>query len=175
MGFIIFFVLVLTWTWWVSLLLRLILFLTPKSFFIDENSSSKQSTEDRKPYSDSVPDFATSVEPSTHFVANQFMSAAQKAIYLSSPEWQTKRQAVLQRDNYCCQVCNSTINLQVHHIRYNSLGDEPLEDLVTLCEKHHQQLHDELGYDRETTFDFSTLKNQKSLNKTLRKTHENLY
>lgn len=162
MEFIIILVLVFTWTWWVPALVRLILFLTPQSFFIEDSSLPKQSPtvpQSRKPYSDSVPDFATFVEHPTNFVVNQFMSAAQKAVYLNSPEWQTKRQAVLYRDNYCCRVCKSNVNLQVHHIRYTSLGNEPLEDLVTLCGKHHQRLHDKLGYDRETTFDFSTLKN----------------
>lgn len=159
MEFIIIFVLVFTWTWWVPTLAKLILFLTPKSFFVEDISLPKQSPQPRKPYSDFVPDFATFAKHSPHFVVNQFMSAAQKAAYLNSPEWQTKRQAVLYRDNYCCRVCKSNVNLQVHHIHYTSLGNEPLEDLVTLCEKCHQRLHDKLGYDRETIFDFSTLKN----------------
>jgi len=52
---------------------------------------------------------------------------------------------VLSRDNYKCQGgltgCNEKLN--VHHVKFRSRGgsDNP-NNLITLCEKHHKQLHE---------------------------------
>lgn len=51
---------------------------------------------------------------------------------------------VLSRDNYKCYFNNKcTEKLHVHHIKFRSTGgtDNPL-NLITLCEKHHKQVHD---------------------------------
>jgi hypothetical protein len=52
---------------------------------------------------------------------------------------------VLSRDNHKCQCGISGCNekLQVHHIKFRSQGgsDNP-NNLITLCEKHHKQVHD---------------------------------
>lgn len=71
-----------------------------------------------------------------------------KEAYLQSMEWRLKRVSVLQRDGYQCQICFTIDNLNVHHITYDNLGREPLSDLVTLCECHHTELHEKLGYER---------------------------
>ncbi|KKL98508.1 hypothetical protein LCGC14_1823690 [marine sediment metagenome] len=63
--------------------------------------------------------------------------------YLSSTEWQEKRELVLKRDK-CCQHCNSTDNLLVHHITYEHIFHEHMEDLITLCKKCHFKEHPEL-------------------------------
>lgn len=81
--------------------------------------------------------------------SNKYMSAKAKSIYLQSPQWLTKRQAVLHRDNYTCQMCSSTNNLNIHHVTYERLGNENLSDLVTLCNNCHSKLHNKLGYDRD--------------------------
>lgn len=50
---------------------------------------------------------------------------------------------VLSRDNYACQKCKKkSIKLEVHHIVFRSNGgtDSP-ENLITLCEKCHKNLH----------------------------------
>lgn len=83
---------------------------------------------------------------------NQFMSAQQKATYLASPEWQTRKLQVLTRDNFRCKSCGSSHNLECHHISYTYLGTEPLSHLVTLCRSCHQKIHDKLGYDRTTYY-----------------------
>jgi hypothetical protein len=63
--------------------------------------------------------------------------------YIKSPAWAAKRRQVLIRDNYRCFDCGTSTRLQVHHITYKHLGNEPLEDLITLCTDCHTQRHDE--------------------------------
>lgn len=52
---------------------------------------------------------------------------------------------VLQRDNHTCQCSKKgcTDRLEVHHIKFRSQGgsDNP-DNLITLCSKHHKELHD---------------------------------
>lgn len=33
------------------------------------------------------------------------------------------------------------VNLQIHHIHYNNIGNEKMEDLVTLCINCHAEIH----------------------------------
>ena len=69
-----------------------------------------------------------------------------KRQYLHSTAWRDKREATLRRDRYCCRKCSSSTNLDVHHIRYSNLPNEPTQDLITLCRSCHQQEHDLHGY-----------------------------
>lgn len=69
-----------------------------------------------------------------------------KHMYLKSSSWHSKRQQVLKRDNYCCQICGRHTELNVHHLRYNKLFNEPLDDLLTLCTTCHTQVHESFGY-----------------------------
>lgn len=60
---------------------------------------------------------------------------------LKHPFWQKKRLEILQRDNWCCQLCSdNNTNLQVHHKVYIS-GREPWdyenEVLITVCQHCH--------------------------------------
>lgn len=55
--------------------------------------------------------------------------------------WHQQRLRALQRDNFVCQYdgCNETENLDVHHIiPYRMSKNHDLENLVTLCKKHHR-------------------------------------
>ena len=62
--------------------------------------------------------------------------------YLHSKDWKKKRAKVLYRDGNKCVLCKTENRLEVHHITYKNLGDEPLIDLVTLCRSCHQNVHD---------------------------------
>jgi 5-methylcytosine-specific restriction endonuclease McrA len=62
-------------------------------------------------------------------------------LYLKSPEWESKRQQVLSRDGHQCRGCGRTKGLQVHHLRYDNLGHEPLLDLTVLCADCHKAVH----------------------------------
>ena len=69
-----------------------------------------------------------------------------KHAYLKSIEWKKLRHSVLVRDNYTCQICNSSANLHVHHMSYRNLFHEPLDDLITLCNTCHTNIHETFGY-----------------------------
>src|SRR5437016_10388159 len=48
------------------------------------------------------------------------------------------RKQVLSRDNWRCQNCGASENLQVHHIQSRSkLGHDSLENLITVCAGCH--------------------------------------
>ena len=62
--------------------------------------------------------------------------------YLGSPEWDEKRQARLRMDDYACGNCGGNHGLQVHHCNgYEHVGNEALEELVTLCDRCHGLCH----------------------------------
>ena len=89
------------------------------------------------------------------FYPNQFMSAKDKQTYLQSDEWKTLRNQIFTRDNHTCQSCGSQSSLNCHHIFYDRLGAENLEDLTTLCTTCHTALHKRLGYDRTTIYNIT--------------------
>lgn len=47
------------------------------------------------------------------------------------PEYRLNRPIVLERDNYCCVKCESTLGLEVHHIE--GYKNSKLKALATLC------------------------------------------
>lgn len=64
--------------------------------------------------------------------------------YLLSDDWKRLRRLVLHRDAYTCSVngCAEQGGLEVHHMSYpRILGYEDPSTLVTLCVRHHQQVH----------------------------------
>lgn len=63
--------------------------------------------------------------------------------YLRSPEWQKKRAERLRIDQYKCQKCGRPIDLQVHHLNYDNIGNEDVyADLITLCKYCHKEIED---------------------------------
>ena len=61
--------------------------------------------------------------------------------YLRSKHWRSIRARALKRDSRRCQTCRRTRRLEVHHLTYERLGEERLEDLVTLCQRCHSTAH----------------------------------
>lgn len=59
---------------------------------------------------------------------------------LLDPRWKEKRQEVLRRDGYECQICQKPHSLQVHHCYYDSKEpwDYEPESLLTLCRECHE-------------------------------------
>ena len=100
-------------------------------------------------------DFLSYLTSNTKERANQFMSAEDKHTYMQSKEWRSIRNQVFTRDNHTCQSCGSQSSLNCHHIFYDRLGAENLEDLTTLCTTCHTALHKRLGYDRTTTYNIT--------------------
>ena len=58
--------------------------------------------------------------------------------YLESPEWQNKKIEYKQNK---CEICKSSCQLDLHHLNYETVGDERLEDLATLCKICHRASH----------------------------------
>jgi len=61
---------------------------------------------------------------------------------LNAEEFTVLRHGVLERDGWRCQHCGSSKNLDVHHLAKRSkLGDDALDNLITLCVACHQEQH----------------------------------
>lgn len=60
--------------------------------------------------------------------------------YLCSPEWNAKRNAVIERACGRCEKCGRTAR-HVHHLTYIRKYNERLEDLQALCEACHEVIH----------------------------------
>lgn len=69
--------------------------------------------------------------------------------YLKSFHWhfmiRLKRESVGNK----CEKCESSHNLQVHHLTYDRIGHERLDDLQVLCEYHHKEIHGIETYAKE--------------------------
>lgn len=61
--------------------------------------------------------------------------------YLKSENWKLKRSEVLKRDKDLCQVCKENKAFEVHHITYENLFKEKLEDLLSVCRNCHIEIH----------------------------------
>ena len=80
--------------------------------------------------------------------------------YLKSPEWDEKRREAIQQAGGRCARCGRTdLPLEVHHLHYETLGDEGPEDLEALCKDCHpradaerEQLAEEHRQERDAEF-----------------------
>lgn len=64
--------------------------------------------------------------------------------YLKTLEWHTLKRQVYVRDNYRCRQCSkdlSKMNGNVHHVTYDRVYNEKLDDLVLVCPDCHQLIH----------------------------------
>lgn len=57
--------------------------------------------------------------------------------YLKSESWLTKRTLVLKRDGNLCQSCLTNKAVQVHHLTYKHVFNEPLFELISICKACH--------------------------------------
>ena len=66
--------------------------------------------------------------------------------YRKSDDWQRKRALVLKRDKYRCVYCRARAS-HVHYKRYaqRNIGSEPMEWLVSVCERCHRRLDPDFG------------------------------
>jgi len=61
--------------------------------------------------------------------------------YLASPAWQARRIKRMSMDGGRCQGCGRRDDLHVHHRTYVRFGNEPLDDLITVCDLCHSLVH----------------------------------
>lgn len=59
--------------------------------------------------------------------------------YLDSWQWSVIRDAVMERDDHTCECGDHAT--QVHHLTYDNVGDEELDDLVAICRDCHEFEH----------------------------------
>src|SRR5438105_4622698 len=82
------------------------------------------------------------------------MTKQEYAAYLRSDHWREFRDRYRESSlRQICVICGSP-KAALHHITYCRLGREELTDVVPVCRKHHEQIHqwlDERGrYPEET-------------------------
>jgi len=64
--------------------------------------------------------------------------------YMQSREWQISLELLLCEHGKKCDLCPRTYELQVHHLNYERLGCERIEDVMVLCVRCHNDLHNAL-------------------------------
>ena len=58
--------------------------------------------------------------------------------YMASREWRLKRREVIKRAENLCERCHLAKIANIHHLTYERLGAEILEDLLGLCRECHE-------------------------------------
>lgn len=61
--------------------------------------------------------------------------------YMRSEQWAQKRRDVIARDGGVCGICHDAAITEVHHLTYERVGREPLDDLVGVCSACHAIQH----------------------------------
>ena len=78
------------------------------------------------------------------------MSESKYNEHLSSKEWAAMRRTAMRRAKYACEICGakriSDNPLHVHHLTYERMGSEDIDDLVVLCEDCHNEVHEFVDY-----------------------------
>ena len=63
------------------------------------------------------------------------------AAYLKGPEWtEFKKRYQASNRIQTCKACSNP-KVSLHHVTYYRVGKEELDDVVPLCERHHDQVH----------------------------------
>ena len=62
-------------------------------------------------------------------------------VYLQGEHWRTFREKTILDRNGKCEHCGLDENLVVHHITYETLGNEKPEDVLVLCNDCHENIH----------------------------------
>ena len=80
------------------------------------------------------------------------MTREEREAFYNSPKWRRKKKAILRRDHYQCQLCKRYGRISEAHIVHHKLDLEEYpelalddDNLVSVCKKCHNKLHDEKG------------------------------
>lgn len=57
--------------------------------------------------------------------------------YLKSQHWKATKQKFYSEKKYRCYFCGKGNSLEIHHITYENIGKEMIEDMVYLCHSCH--------------------------------------
>lgn len=80
-----------------------------------------------------------SVAPATTPDKKKFQGSYRE--YLISPEWERTAHNRKVKSDHRCAACRSDKRLKVHHLHYRTLGNESMDDLMTLCHDCHSFAH----------------------------------
>lgn len=90
--------------------------------------------------------------------------------YMRSSEWKEKRKAKLETCNSKCECEGGCVReaTQVHHLHYDTLGNENMEDLQALCSKCHMSKSSKVrNFYGNPVRDCCLLEGQQEVEKTL--------
>jgi hypothetical protein len=74
------------------------------------------------------------------FYPDKYLPPYQK--YLRSNHWKILKNEALNYYGYCCALCGTEENLNVHHRNYKNLNKEIInKDLIVLCRECHKKFH----------------------------------
>ena len=59
--------------------------------------------------------------------------------YLQSEHWKTTSRLAKEHYGNICNDCGNKENIEVHHLNYDRIGEERLEDLQLLCRYCHEK------------------------------------
>ena len=65
-----------------------------------------------------------------------------KNLYYTTKHWRTKSRLRKEMDAFICRQCGSCENLETHHWRYNLFNESEIHDLITLCKRCHEMIHE---------------------------------
>lgn len=61
--------------------------------------------------------------------------------YITSSKWEKRKVAYYAKHEKLCAACKCTENIHLHHHTYDRMGNELDDDLVPLCQEHHDLVH----------------------------------
>jgi hypothetical protein len=61
--------------------------------------------------------------------------------YIRSTVWKRRRARYYETHERKCGLCGSDQSIELHHHRYDHIGNEPDEDFMPMCMEHHFLLH----------------------------------
>ena len=84
------------------------------------------------------------------------------------PDWEARREDVMERDSFQCRECNGDKYLQIHHtIPLSKGGTNKINNLITLCEKCHSLKHNHIFNYSDTDNDLAFEKRIKTINQAI--------
>ncbi len=94
-----------------------------------------------KPSSTTEPHVTSKRNPSKTRLRRRRQHSDAYAAHLQSEYWDGLRRDVVARANGTCELCQQKPLTQVHHLTYEHLGHETLNDVLGLCARCHRYLH----------------------------------
>jgi len=83
--------------------------------------------------------------------ASSRIRSKQRAADKEGKKWSQQRQRCLEWDKYLCVVCGKEASKVHHIIPYLKSHSHKLDNLVTLCNSHHDAIHCNLNVSEERT------------------------